>query len=292
MSLCNLNEILVDATNKKYGVLATVLFSFDFADSVIRAAEEKKSPIILMFSEPLLEKYGYENFDKLVKPVIILAQNSSIPVVLHLDHGKNLKNIAHFIKSGLTSVMISKTLISFEEDIKIAKEVTNIAHSINVTVEGEVGEMLGEGGLESNKRHKNRNEQIRDGFTKVIDAVRFVKETNVDALSISVGTAHGFFDRKPDIDFDLIKKIKDAVNIPLVIHGASGLTIEQYKKVIDSGVVKLNYLTGLIEEAKKKVQEIVKKSDGFSYIEMNYEVSEAVKEKVKNLIDIFGGEFI
>ena len=292
MSLCNMNEILHDATDKKYGVLATVLFNFDFADAVIRAAEEKKSPIILMFSDPLLEKYDYLDFKKLIKPIIILAQDSSVPVVLHLDHGKNLKNIINFIKSGLTSVMISKTNISLEEDIKIAKEVTNIAHSINVTVEGEVGEILGEGGLESSVKHISRNEQIRDGFTKVEDAVKFVEETNVDALAISVGTVHGFFNQKPDIDFDLIKKIKDAVKIPLVIHGASGLTIEQYKKAIDSGVVKLNYLTGLIEEAKKKVQEIVRKSYDFSYIEMNYEVSKAVKEKVKNLIDIFGSAFI
>ena len=292
MSLCNLNEILPDATTKKYGVLATVLFNFDFADAVIRAAEEKKSPIILMFSEPLLEKYDDLNFEKLIKPIKFLAQDSSVSVVLHLDHGRNLKKIINFIKSGLTSVMVSKTLISFEEDIKIAKEVTNIAHSFNVTVEGEVGEMLGEGGVESSKKYKSRNEQIRDGFTRVEDAMKFVKETNVDALSISVGTAHGFFNQKPDIDFDLIKKIKDAVNIPLVMHGASGLTIEQYKKAIGNGVVKLNYLTGLIEEAKKKVQEIVRKNDDFNYIEMNYEVSKAFKEKVKNLIDIFGSAYL
>ncbi len=292
MSLCNLNEILPDATNKKYGILATVLINFDFADAVIRAAEEKKSPVILMFSEPLLEKYEYEDFEKLIKPVIVLSKDSDVPVVLHLDHGKNLKNIVHFIKSGLTSVMISKSSISFNEDIKTAKEVTNIAHSMNVTVEGEVGEMLGEGGVESSKKYKSRNEQIRDGFTKVEDAVKFVKETNVDALSISVGTAHGFFNQKPDIDFNLIKKIRDAVNIPLVIHGASGLNIEQYKKAIESGVVKLNYLTGLIEEAKKKVQEIVGKSNDFSYIDMNYEVNKAVKERVKSLIDIFGSALI
>lgn len=292
MSLCNLNEILHDATNKKYGVLATVLFNFDFADAVIRAAEEKKSPIILMFSEPLIEKYDYFDFEKLIKPIKILAQDSSIPVVLHLDHAKSLKNIVHFIKSGLTSVMISKTLISFQEDIKIAKEVTNIAHSFNATVEGEVGEMLGEGGVESSKKFKSRNEQIRDGFTRIEDAATFVNETNIDALSICVGTAHGFFNQKPDIDFDLIKKIKDTVNIPLVMHGASGLVIEQYKKAIDSGVVKINYLTGLIEEAKNKVQEIVKKNGDFNYIEMDYEVNKTFKEKVKNLIDIFGSAYL
>jgi len=288
MPLCNLNEILPDAVNKKYGILATVLFNFEFAETAVRAAEEKKSPVIVMFSDPLMEKFDYFDFNKLIKPIIFLAMDSSVPVVLHLDHGRNLKNIHHFIKSGLTSVMVSKTNISLEEDIKVTKEVTNIAHSYNVTVEGEVGEMLGEGGLESSEKHKSRNEQIRDGFTKVEDAVKFVEATNVDALSISVGTAHGFFNENPDIDFSLIKKIKDGVKIPLVIHGASGLTTEQYKKVINCGVVKLNYLTGLIEEARKKVLEIVKKSNDFSYIEMNYKVAEAVKEKVKSLIDIFG----
>lgn len=288
MPLCNLNEILPDAVNKKYGVLATVLFNFEFAEIAVKAAEEKKSPIIIMFSDPLMEKFDYFDFNKLIKPIIILAGDSSVPVVLHLDHGRNLKNIHYFIKSGITSVMVSKTNMSLKEDITVAKEVTNIAHSFNVTVEGEVGEMLGEGGLESSEKNKSRNEQIRSGFTKVDDAVKFVESTRVDALSISVGTAHGFFNENPDIDLSLIKKIRDAVKIPLVIHGASGLTTEQYKKVIDCGVAKLNYLTGLIEEARKKVLEVVKKSNDFSYIEMNFEVSEAIKNKVKSLMDIFG----
>lgn len=285
MSLCNLNEILPEAVAKGYGVLATVLFNFDFADAVVRAAEEKKSPVILMFSEPLLEKYGYKEFDKLINPVRILVQEARVPVVLHLDHGKNLKNIIHFMKSGLTSVMISQTFRSFEEDIKVAREVTEIAHSMNITVEGEVGKMPGEGGLESSMKNKSSIEQIREGFTKVEEAVRFVEETNVDVLSISVGTAHGFFDKKPELDFDLIRKIKDAVKIPLVIHGASGLENEQYKVAIRNGVVKFNYLTGLIEEAKDKVRKIVENSDDFSYIDLHFEVSRAFIEKVKSLID-------
>ena len=285
MSLCNLNEILPEAVAKGYGVLATVLFNFDFADAVVRAAEEKKSPVILMFSEPLLEKYGYKEFDKLINPVRILVQEARVPVVLHLDHGKNLKNIIHFMKSGLTSVMISQTFRSFEEDIKVAREVTEIAHSMNITVEGEVGKMPGEGGLESSMKNKSSIEQIREGFTKVEEAVKFVEETNVDVLSISVGTAHGFFDKKPELDFDLIRKIKDAVKIPLVIHGASGLENEQYKGAIRNGVVKFNYLTGLIEEAKDKVRKIVENSDDFSYIDLHFEVSRAFIEKVKSLID-------
>lgn len=287
MSLCNLNGILPEAVIKKFGVLATVLFNFDFADAVIRAAEEKRSPVILMFSEPLLEKYGYEEFEKLIKPVKILARDACIPVVLHLDHGKNLKNIIHFMESGLTSVMISQTFRSFEEDIKVAKEVVKIAHSMDITVEGEVGKMPGEGGLESSRKNKSTYEQIREGYTRVEDAARFVEETKVDVLSISAGTAHGFFDKKPELDFELINKIKNAVNIPLVIHGASGLGKEQYRGAIENGVVKFNYLTGLIEEAKKKVQEIVKDRDDFSYIDLHFEVSRAFGEKVKSLIDIF-----
>lgn len=288
MPLCNLNEILPDAVNKKYAVLATVLINFDFAEAVIRAAEEKNSPVIVMFSEPLMEKFNYFDFNKLIKPIIILAGDSSVPVVLHLDHGKKPGCINYFIKSGLTSVMISKTGKSLEEDIKVAREITNMAHSFNVTVEGEVGEMPGEGGLESSQKYKNKNEKIRDGLTKVEDAVKFVESTGVDALSVSVGTAHGFFSDVPFIDFELIKKLKDAIKIPLVIHGASGLNTGQYKKIIDCGVSKLNYLTGLIEEARKIVLKMVTISNNFSYIEMNYEIGEAVKEKVKNLMDIFG----
>ena len=132
MSLCNLNQVLYKAQKEKYGVLATVLFNFDFTEAVLNAAEERRSPIILMISEPLQRKCSYFNFKRLILPIRNMAEESSVPVVLHLDHGQNYESIIEYIDSGLTSVMISGSG-DLEKNINKAKEITEIAHKYGVT---------------------------------------------------------------------------------------------------------------------------------------------------------------
>ena len=120
MSLCNLKKVLAKAQKERYGILATVLFNFDFAEAVLSAAEEKRSPVVLMISEPLQNEYPYFNFNRLIRPIIDMSEDSSVPVVLHLDHGQSYESITKYIDSGLTSVMISG-LSCLEENIGRAK---------------------------------------------------------------------------------------------------------------------------------------------------------------------------
>ncbi len=287
MSLCNLNQVLHKAQKEKYGVLATVLFNFDFTEAVLSAAEEKRSPVILMISEPLQRKYNYFNFKRLIGPIRDMAEESSIPVVLHLDHGKNYNSIIRYIDSGLTSVMISGSG-DLEKNINRAKEITEIAHRYGITVEGEVGAIEGEGGLEGKADSESKQEDIEKGYTDLEEAKKFVKNTGVDSLAVSIGTSHGFFRSKPKINFTLISGLAREIEVPLVIHGATGLSVSDYKEIIKRGIVKLNYYTGLITEATEEVKRLLNTRDYISFTGLNYKSMQAVNKKAKWLMDVFG----
>jgi fructose-bisphosphate aldolase class II len=279
--LINLKEILTDAKTKGYAVFATNAFNFDSAEIIIKAAEEKKSPVILMVSEGL---FKYFNFERLIGPLISMSKEAKIPVSVNLDHGENFKIVMRCIKAGVSSVMYDGSALPVDENITIIKEITKTAHSLGISVEGEVGIV---GGFEGNFKHKERDKK-KEHFTKTEDAIRFVKETNVDALAISVGTVHGIFKGRPEIDFTRISNIRDAIETPLVLHGCSGLSDDDLKKVIKNGVAKINYFTDLIVEATKRAKEIVKSGNDFNYIELNYNVMIAVKDMIKMKMDILG----
>ena len=281
MALVNLKDLLSDAKEKKYGVFATDVPNFDFAEAAINAAEEKNSPIIIMVCEAL---FKYFNFKTLVKPIISLAKEASVPIVLHLDHGDNLDIIYRSIKSGLNSVMYDGSKHALDENINIVKEITKIAHILNVSTEGEVGVIGGREG-DINVENKIISEE---NFTLTEEAVRFSKETNVDALAISIGTVHGVFKSKPNINFDRILEINNAVDTPIVMHGSSGLSDDDFKKAIKNGMTKINYYTNLIVEATKKAKELINDHADYDYLELNYQVLAFVKEIVKKKLDIFG----
>jgi fructose-bisphosphate aldolase class II len=287
MSLYNLNQILYKAQKEKYGVLATVLFNFDFTEAVLSAAEEMKSPVILMISEPLQKEYNYFNFKKLINPIIDMAEESKVPVVLHLDHGQTYESIKEYINAGLTSVMISGTS-DLEENINKAKKISKLAHKYGVTVEGEVGILEGEGGLEGKETIKSKIEDIKKSFTNVKEAKKFVSFTGVDCIAVSIGTSHGYFATNPKINFKLISKLAEEIKIPLVIHGATGLSTADYKEIIKRGIVKLNYYTGLINAAADEARKLINNNRYISFTELNHKSMRTVVKKVKQLMDIFG----
>ena len=207
MAILNLRDLLSDAEDKKYGILATNAFNFDSAQAIIMAAEEKKSPVILMTSEGL---FKYFNFEILAGSMLSLAKEASIPVALNLDHGYSLKIIKKAIKTGFTSVMFDGSKLTLEENIDTIKQVVKISHPLEVSVEGEVGLVKG---LEEGNSHDDK-EISENCFTRVEDAIRFVKETDIDALAVAVGTIHGLFKNEPNIDFERISRIRDAVKVP------------------------------------------------------------------------------
>ena len=287
MSLCNLKQILKKAGKQGYGVLASPLFNFDSAEALIKAAEEKDSPLILMISDPMQRKPGCFNLKYLIGPLRDMILESPVPIVLHLDHGYGFDSIMEYIEAGLTSVMISGEP-DLEKNMVNAKKVTEAAHGYGVTVEGEVGMIAGEGGIEGSKDRAATREDIEKSYTIPQEAQTFVEYTGVDALAVSVGTSHGFFRSEARIDFNLISRLSGIVDIPLVVHGASGLKVSDYRNMIKRGIVKFNYYTGLIKAATEEARSYLCSKNQASFTECNIRSLKALKEKAKWLMDIFG----
>ena len=282
MALISLKEILKDAKQKKYGVFATNAFSFEMTEIIVKAAEEKNSPVILMMAEDL---FKFLNPQTASAAIISMIKDSKVPIVFHLDHGNNFDVAMKCIRWGFSSIMFDGSGLPLEENIKIVKELKKISIPSNISVEAEVGYV---GGLEVREKTNGHESIDTNDYTKVEDAVRFVDETQVDALAVAVGTIHGVFRFKPNLDFERIKEIKDAVETPLVLHGSSGLSDEDFKKAISCGITKINYFTGLVTEAGKKAKEIACGENDFTYMMLSKTVMEAVKEKIKKKMDLFG----
>jgi len=282
MALISLKDILSDAKQKKYGVFATNAFSFEMAQVIIEAAEEKNSPVILMMAEGL---FKFLNPERVSAAIITMIKDAKVPVVLHLDHGNNFDVAMRCIRWGFSSIMFDGSNLALEENIKIVKELKKISAPLKISVEAEVGYV---GGLEAREKTGGQENIDTNDYTKVEDAIRFVNETDVDALAVSVGTIHGIFRSQPNLDFERIKEIRDAVETPLVLHGSSGLSDEDFKKAISCGITKINYFTGLVTEAGTKAKEITTGENDFTYMALNKTVMEAVKEKIKKKMDLFG----
>lgn len=282
MSLITLKEILKDAKQKKYGVFATNAFSFKMAEVIVEAAEEKNSPVILMMAEDL---FKFLNPERVASAIISMIKDAKVPIVFHLDHGNNFDVAMKSIRWGFSSIMFDGSSLSLKENIKIVKELKRISAPLNISIEAEVGYV---GGLEAREKTEGHENINTDDYTKVEDAIRFVNETEVDALAVAVGTIHGIFRFKPNLDFNRIKEIRDAIDTPLVLHGSSGLSDEDFKKAISCGITKINYFTGLVTEADKKAKEKACGKNDFTYMMLNKSVMEAVKEKIKKKMDLFG----
>jgi fructose-bisphosphate aldolase, class II len=281
MSLISLRELLVDSKKKKYGVFATNAFTFEMAQTVIQAAVEKNSPVILMIAEDLFSFLD----PRVVAPYLLhLIDEVKVPVVFHLDHGNNFDLVVKSLDFGFNSVMFDGSNLPLKKNIEMIKKLKNLAKPKNINVEGEVGRV---GGLEAKDKDISLQQIDADDFTKIDDAVEFVSKTDVDALAVAVGTIHGKFRFKPHLDFERIKNLRDAVDAPLVLHGGSGLSEEDFKKAIECGITKINFFTGLVNVSIEKTKELVS-DNNFTFITLNKKVMESVKEEVKRMMDVFG----
>jgi len=281
MGLVSLKELLNDSKDKKYGVFATNAFTFEMAETIIEAAEEKKSPVILMLAQDL---FSFLDPKTISSCLLEMIDKSQSPVVLHLDHGKSFDVVANSMKLGFNSVMYDGSSKTLEENMRITKKLKELALPLNICLEGEVGHVRG---LEGKDGSPDDQKISVDDYTKLEDAIRFVEETGVDALAVAVGTIHGKFKSKPDLDFDRIGLLKDSVDVPLVLHGSSGLSDDDFKEAIRRGITKINYFTGVVDIATRKAKELIKE-EGFSYLFLNKDVLKSVKEEIMRIMDVFG----
>ena len=280
MGLISLGELLNDSKRRKYGVFATNAFTFEMAETIIKAAEEKQSPIILMIAEDL---FPFLNPELAGSSILRMIDKSRIPAVFHLDHGNTFGIVLKSMEYGFNSVMYDGSNLSLEDNISRIKKLKEKAKPLNICVEGEVGVVRG---LESESQKISDQKISARDFTKVEDAIKFVNETKIDALAVSVGTIHGKFHSTPQLDFERIKSLRDAVEVPLVLHGSSGLLDEDFRKAIANGITKINYFTGLVDVATLKTREIVPESN-FSYLHLNKMVMKSVKEEIMRMLDVF-----
>ncbi len=274
--LVNLNEVLKKSQEEHYAVGLFNTTDTDMLEAAISAAEELNSPIIIGTAEVLLP---HGELELIAPSLIAAAKRASVPVVVHFDHGLTFNRCMQALKLGFTSIMFDGSAGDSEQNIIDTAEIVKIAHSFGATVEGEIGHV----GLASS----GDNNQT-DKYTTPQEAADFINKTGVDALAVAIGTAHGAYKEKPCLDIERLKEIRATVDTPLVLHGGSGLSDNDFKNTVREGIAKVNIFTDLCTAGANAMQEGLKK--GLSYLEIRNQKVDFIKEIIKNKIRLFGSE--
>ncbi|QYR21573.1 class II fructose-1,6-bisphosphate aldolase [Paenibacillus sp. sptzw28] len=233
MPLVSMNEFLPMAKANKFAVGQFNMNNLEFAQAIVEAAMEEKSPFIFGVSEGALKYMGMEFTVAIAEAA---AKQSGLPIALHLDHGSSFEVAMKCIRAGFSSVMFDGSHYGLEENIELTKQVVKAARAMGVSVEGELGTI---GGVEDDISVDEEHASL----AKPEEAIRFYEETGVDCLAIAVGTAHGMYKGEPKIHYDIIQKVADAIPVPVVLHGGSGVPDEAIRLSIQAGVGKINVNT-------------------------------------------------
>lgn len=236
--LANLNDVLVPAKKGRYGVGLFNTVNLEMARGVLAAAEALRAPVIIGTAEVLLP---YGPLEPLADLLLPMARRASVPVVLHFDHGLTFENCMLALKYGFTSIMYDCSTCPYEENVNRVGELARIAHAFGASVEAELGHVGDNEGSDS----QQQTLCLTDYYTDPAQARDFIKCTHADALAIAVGTAHGAYKLPPKLDFTRIEQIGSLIPTPLVLHGGSGLTDEDFRHAIRSGISKINIFTDL-----------------------------------------------
>lgn len=237
MALVPITELLKEAQAGKYAVGAFNCNNMEIVQAIIGAAEAERSPVIMQASQGAIK---YAGLDYIVAMARLAAEKATVPVALHLDHGTSFDQVMQCIRAGFSSVMIDGSKYSLEDNIALTNKVVAVARAVGVSVEAELGKI---GGTEDDI-HVDEKDAL---FTNPDEAKYFVESTGVDALAIAIGTAHGQYKGVPELDFERLKKITALTDVPIVLHGSSGVPDEAIKEAISLGVAKVNIDTNIRE---------------------------------------------
>ncbi len=281
--LVNLKEILAIAEQEKNAVGMFNATGFDSLQAVVSAAEELNRPVIIAHAEV----HNVYNDISMVGPAMVaVAKQAKVPVCVHLDHGTSLDMVYKALRLGFTSVMMDASAMPYEENLRLTKMITQAAHSMNVSVEAELGRLVtGEAG----SGEEIANAKAEDFYTRPDEAEAFCKATGIDALAIAFGTSHGFYTQQPKLDFDVVKNCAKATGLPLVMHGGSGVSEEGFQKAIANGIRKINYYSYMSKAGYMAAKEVIEKGDTKYLHDVEYAAMQAMKEDVKKAIRIFSG---
>ena len=231
----NSKEILLKAQKEGYAVPAFNCHNLETIQVIVETANEMRSPVIIAGTPGTFDYAGRDYIQAIVETA---SQKYNIPIILHLDHHTDIESIKKSLELGIKSVMIDASHYNYEENIQIVKKVVEMAHKFGATVEAELG-MLG--GQEDDLIVDEKDSK----YTNPAQAADFVKKTGIDSLAVAIGTAHGLYKEEPKLDFERLKEIRDVVEIPLVLHGASGVPEGAVRKAISLGITKVNIATEL-----------------------------------------------
>ncbi|MBQ5995360.1 MAG: class II aldolase [Clostridia bacterium] len=275
MALVTMKKLLDYAEEKNIAVGAFSVGNMEMVMGAVKAAEELGTPIILQIAEVRLKNSPLE----LMGPMMLAAaKNSSVDIAVHLDHGLKFETVRKALELGFTSVMFDGSLLPLEENIEQVHAVVAEAYKYGATVEAELGVVGGNEG--EGKKHEIL-------CTRPEDAVTFCRETGVDALAVAIGNAHGNYPVLPELRFDVLEQIHSAVDVPLVLHGGTGISDEQFRHSIKLGVRKINIATASFDRLALFAKQYCDGKEKANYFELSAAEVQGVYENVKRHIKVF-----
>lgn len=280
MALVTMKEILEDARRGNYAVPAIDALDKVTADAVVRTADKLHRPLILMVPEsglPFVEMESYFTY------LVDLVKSVNVPIALELDHGKSYETIVKAIHYGFTGVMIDGSELPYEENVAVTRKIVEVAHAAGVSVEAEIGHVAGgEGNMEEG------SEVDVSMYTKPEDAQHFAEDTGIDAMAIAFGTVHGVYRGTPKLDLNLLEDIKGRISIPLVMHGGSGVSDEEFKKAIKAGINKINLFTEIsMASAAAAGEYYEERNHKLHFAELLLKATTKVEELTEHYIELF-----
>ncbi len=279
--LVNMNDVLYDAKKGKYAVGLFNAVNLELARGIIAAAEQTGSPVIMGTAEVL---FPYGPLEEVSYYLLPMAKKAKVPVVIHLDHGLKKETCLKALELGFTSIMYDCSTDSYDDNVKKVKEMADIAHSFGATIEGELGHVGDNEGSAEGSSHLADPSKF---FTDPKMAKDYVQKTGVDALAIAVGNAHGAYKLPPKLDFERIRTIAKTVDVPLVLHGGSGLTDNDFKQAIKEGISKVNIFTDInVAAVKAEFSRFTDMNKGI--IDLIPAAVEAIKQESMKKMELFG----
>ncbi|MCD7866804.1 MAG: class II fructose-bisphosphate aldolase [Clostridiales bacterium] len=277
MSFVTSKEMLLNAQKDGYAVGAFNAENMEMVKAIIQAGEELRAPVMIQTTPSTIQYGGLETYAAIVEAE---ARKASIPVCLHLDHGSSFDLAVQAMRAGYTSVMIDGSKLEFEENIAVSRRVAEVAAALGIPCEAELGKV---GGKEDDL------EAEADTNTDPVQAKEFAERTGVTSLAVAIGTAHGFYVGTPVLDKERLSEIRQVVDIPLVLHGASGLTDEDVQDCVKRGICKVNFATELRVAYTKAVRELLaEKPEAYDPKAYGKAGIAAVKELVKGRMRVCG----
>lgn len=274
--LVNMSKLLADAQKGNYAVGSFSVANMEMVLGVLKASEELNAPVILQIAEVRLKQSPLE----LIGPLMVAsAEYAKTPVAVHFDHGKTIEKISQALELGFTSVMFDGSHLELDENIKVTKGVIKLAKKYGADVEAEIGCV---GGSEDG------SEDIAINCTKPEDAVKFEKETGVDALAIAIGNAHGNYKSTPKLRFDILEEVEKNTKLPLVLHGGTGITPDDFVRCAHTGIKKINIATATFDSVEHTVKSAYEKGKISGYYDLQGAEVEGAYQNAKKHILIFG----